>query len=85
MTDCEQWDSIVEQRRRRHLDLYLKPKERIALNRKYVGVVFQPFHLLDDMKVEENLEEPLPFRDIKGAERNTMVAGTLDRFNMVGK
>ena len=51
----------------------LKPKERIALNRKYVGFVFQRFHLLDDMTVEENLDAPLSYRDIKRGERKAVV------------
>jgi ABC-type lipoprotein export system ATPase subunit len=63
----------------------LKPKERIALNRKYVGFVFQRFHLLEDMTVEENLDAPLSYRDIKRSERKAVVADTLDRFNIVGK
>ena len=63
----------------------LKPKERVALNRKYVGFVFQRFHLLDDLTVEENLDAPLSYRDIKRAERRAIVADTLDRFNIVGK
>ncbi len=63
----------------------LKPKERIALNRQYVGFVFQRFHLLEDMTVEENLDAPLSYRDIKRSERKAIVADTLDRFQIVGK
>src|SRR5215831_20807967 len=31
----------------------LKPKERIELNKKYVGFVFQQYHLLDNLTVAE--------------------------------
>jgi ABC-type lipoprotein export system ATPase subunit len=63
----------------------LPPKERAALNKRYVGFVFQQFHLLDDLTVAENLDVPLSYRDIKKGERQGMVADVLDRFQIVGK
>ena len=63
----------------------LAPKARVALNKKYVGFVFQQFHLLDDLTVAENLEMPLSYRDMPGSQRRSLVADTLDRFQIVGK
>ena len=63
----------------------LKPKDRVALHKQYVGFVFQQYHLLDDLTVAENLDIPLSYRDIKKAERQAIVADTLDRFGMVAK
>ena len=63
----------------------MKPKERVALNKKYIGFVFQQYHLLNDLTVAENLDIPLSYRDIKRGEREAIVADTLDRFGMVGK
>jgi ABC-type lipoprotein export system ATPase subunit len=63
----------------------LKPKDRVALHKQYVGFVFQQYHLLDDLTVAENLDIPLSYRDIKKADRQAMVADTLDRFGMVAK
>ncbi len=63
----------------------LKPKARIDLNKKYIGFVFQQYHLLDDLTVYENLDIPLSYRDVKKAERAAIVAETLDRFNIVAK
>jgi ABC-type lipoprotein export system ATPase subunit len=63
----------------------LAPKESAALNKRYVGFVFQQFHLLDDLTVAENLDIPLSYRDIPRAERQALVADTLDRFGIVGK
>lgn len=63
----------------------LKPKDRAALNREYVGFVFQRFHLLDDLTVAENLDAPLSYRGLKKAEREAQVADALDRFGIVGK
>jgi putative ABC transport system ATP-binding protein len=63
----------------------LTPKERAALNKRHVGFVFQQFHLLDDLTVAENLDIPLSYRDIKGSQRQSMVADMLDRFGIVAK
>ncbi|HYB53729.1 MAG TPA: ABC transporter ATP-binding protein [Thermoanaerobaculia bacterium] len=63
----------------------LKPKERIELNKKYVGFIFQQYHLLDNLTVAENLDIPLSYRNVKSSERAALVADTLDRFQIVGK
>lgn len=63
----------------------LKPKDRVALHKQYVGFVFQQFHLLDDLTVAENLDLPLSYRDLKKKEREGIVADTLDRFGIVAK
>ncbi len=63
----------------------MKPKDRIELNKKHVGFVFQQYHLLDNLTVAENLDIPLSYRNVKGSERASAVADTLDRFHIVGK
>jgi len=63
----------------------MKPRERSDLNKKYVGFVFQQYHLLDNLTVAENLDIPLSYRNVKGSERAAIVADTLDRFQIVGK
>jgi putative ABC transport system ATP-binding protein len=63
----------------------LKPRDRIELNKKYVGFVFQQYHLLDNLTVAENLDIPLSYRNVKGSERKSVVADTLDRFQIVAK
>jgi len=63
----------------------LNPKQRIELNKRYVGFVFQSYHLLDDLTLAENLDVPLSYRNIKKSERAALVADTLDRFHIVGK
>ena len=63
----------------------LDNKRRVALHKQYVGFVFQQYHLLDDLTVAENLDVPLSYRDIRKAERQAIVADTLDRFGMVAK
>jgi ABC-type lipoprotein export system ATPase subunit len=63
----------------------LKNKKRTELHKQYIGFVFQSYHLLDNLTVYENLEIPLSYRNIKRSERQSMVADTLDRFQIVGK
>ena len=60
-------------------------KDRLELQKKNIGFVFQSYHLLDDLTVYENLEIPLSYRDIKKSERQSVVADVLDRFQIVGK
>jgi ABC-type lipoprotein export system ATPase subunit len=63
----------------------MKPRARIELNKRYIGFVFQQYHLIDDLNVYENLEIPLSYRNVKRKEREAIVADTLDRFQIVGK
>ena len=63
----------------------MEPKKRIELNKRYIGFVFQQYHLLDNLTVAENLEIPLSYRDVRSSERKALVADTLDRFQIVGK
>jgi len=65
--------------------LKLKEKARASLYKKHIGFVFQAYHLIDELTVYENIETPLIYQDIKGAERKGMVADMLDRFSIVGK
>jgi len=60
-------------------------KQRAQLAREQIGMVFQSYHLLDDLTVAENLDLPLSYKDIPKPERQALVAEALDRFNIVGK
>ena len=57
----------------------------MELNKRYIGFVFQQYHLLDSLTVYENLDIPLSYRNIKRSERQSIVADSLDRFQIVGK
>lgn len=63
----------------------MKPKARVALNKQYIGFVFQQYHLLDDLTVAENLDLPLSYRGVKKKDRQSLVADVLDRFSIVAK
>jgi putative ABC transport system ATP-binding protein len=68
-----------------HVVHQLDRKKRSELNRKYIGFVFQSYHLLDNLTVYENLDVPLSYRNISRSQRASMVAEILDRFQIVGK
>jgi putative ABC transport system ATP-binding protein len=63
----------------------MKEKERTKLHQQNIGFVFQQYHLIDDLTVYENLETPLLYKKVKISERKSLVAETLDRFQIVAK
>jgi putative ABC transport system ATP-binding protein len=63
----------------------MKQRDRVELNKKYIGFVFQQYHLIDDLTVYENLDIPLSYRDVKKSDRMSIVAESLDRFQIVAK
>jgi putative ABC transport system ATP-binding protein len=63
----------------------MKRKDRAELSKKNTGMVFQSYHLLDDLTVQENIDLPLSYKDIPRHERQSLVADTLDRFQIVAK
>src|ERR1700730_4336293 len=63
----------------------MKRKERAELAKKNVGMVFQSYHLLDDLTVLENIDLPLSYKDIPRHQRQSLVADALDRFQIVAK
>jgi putative ABC transport system ATP-binding protein len=63
----------------------MKRKQRAELAKRNIGMVFQSYHLLDDLTVQENIDLPLSYKDVPHRERQSMVADTLDRFQIVAK
>jgi putative ABC transport system ATP-binding protein len=63
----------------------MKRKQRAELAKKNIGMVFQSYHLLDDLTVQENIDLPLSYKDIPRGQRQGMVADTLDQFQIVAK
>src|SRR6202044_2610543 len=63
----------------------MKRKERAELAKKNIGMVFQSYHLLDDLTVQENIDLPLSYKDVPRGQRQGMVAETLDHFQIVAK
>ena len=63
----------------------LSVKQRNELHKRYIGFVFQSYHLIDNLTVFENLEIPLSYKNVPRNERLSLVSDILDRFNIVGK
>jgi len=63
----------------------LDSRKRQALQRDKLAFIFQNYHLIDDLKVWENLDLPLQYRDVPAKERAAQVGDLLDRFSIVGK
>lgn len=63
----------------------MKEKQLSNLHKSHIGFVFQSYHLIDELTVYENIETPLLYQKVKGAERKGRVADILDRFNIVAK
>ncbi|GAA3766938.1 ABC transporter ATP-binding protein [Terriglobus aquaticus] len=60
-------------------------KQRADVARRKIGMVFQSYHLLDDLTVAENIDLPLSYKNMPRSERQALVADALDRFGIVGK
>jgi len=63
----------------------MKRKQRADVAKRNIGMVFQSYHLLDDLTVRENIDLPLSYKDVPNKQRQGMVADTLDRFQIVAK
>ncbi len=63
----------------------IKEKQRSELYKKYIGFVFQAYHLIDELTVYENIETPLLYHSVKASERQARTSDMLDRFQIVGK
>ena len=63
----------------------LKEKDKTKLHQHHIGFVFQQYHLIDELTVAENLEMPLLYKKVKKSECKSLVADSLDRFNIVAK
>lgn len=63
----------------------LRERQKSEMHKHHIGFIFQAYHLIDELNVYENIETPLLYKGIKGAQRKSMVAEMLDRFQMVAK
>ena len=50
-----------------------------------IGFIFQVFHLINDLKVVDNVELPLLYRSVSGAERRKLALRALDRVGLTSR
>ncbi|MCW5977045.1 MAG: ABC transporter ATP-binding protein [Bryobacteraceae bacterium] len=60
----------------------LKASERARIRNREIGFIFQAFNLIGDLTVYENVELPLTYRGMGGAERKRRVQEALDKVGM---
>src|SRR6185503_13575153 len=60
----------------------LKLSERARIRNREIGFIFQAFNLIGDLTVYENVELPLTYRGMPGAERKKRVHESLERVGM---
>jgi len=60
----------------------LKLSERARIRNREIGFIFQAFNLIGDLTVYENVELPLTYRGMSGAERKKRVLEALERVGM---
>ncbi|MCH4181589.1 MAG: ABC transporter ATP-binding protein [Prevotella sp.] len=60
----------------------LKEKDRTNVRKGQLGFVFQSFNLIDELNVEENVELPLTYLNVKASERKERVREIMKRMNI---
>src|SRR2546427_763864 len=60
----------------------LSPADRARIRNRRIGFIFQAFNLIGDLTVYENVELPLTYRGMGGAERKQRSQAALERVGM---
>jgi putative ABC transport system ATP-binding protein len=60
----------------------LGDNQRSRLRNEKIGFIFQAFNLIPDLNVSENIEVPLRYRRLKGAERRRRINQALERVGL---
>jgi len=60
----------------------LRLSDRSRIRNREIGFIFQSFNLIGDLTVYENVELPLTYRSMPGAERKRRVLQSLERVGM---
>lgn len=62
---------------------HFNERKRAELRKRNIGFVFQSFNLIDELTVFENVELPLIYLGVKGAERKKRVEEILDKMKIM--
>jgi putative ABC transport system ATP-binding protein len=61
----------------------LNTSARARIRNHDIGFVFQSFNLIGDLTIFENVEQPLAYQKMKGAQRKEKVTAALERVDMM--
>jgi putative ABC transport system ATP-binding protein len=59
-----------------------KDRDLARARNRHIGFIFQSFHLVPDLRVVDNVEIPLLYRDLSSAERTKRALAALDRVGL---
>jgi putative ABC transport system ATP-binding protein len=60
----------------------LSDKQLAAFRNKKIGFIFQSYHLINDLKVRDNVELPLLYRSSSAGERKKLAAEALEKVGL---
>ena len=63
----------------------LRDSELAKIRNEHIGFVFQSYHLIPDLTVVDNVEIPLLYRKMSGAERRRRAAEALQRVGLASR
>ena len=62
-----------------------RDKQLAKMRNERIGFIFQTFHLISDLSVLDNVEIPLLYRRLSGAERRKMALKALERVGLTSR
>jgi len=62
-----------------------RDKQLAKIRNEHLGFIFQSFHLINDLSVVDNVEIPLLYRNLSGAERRKMALQALERVGLISR
>jgi putative ABC transport system ATP-binding protein len=62
-----------------------RDKQLAKIRNEQLGFIFQTFHLIPDLSVVDNVEIPLLYRKLSGAERRKMALQALERVGLISR
>jgi putative ABC transport system ATP-binding protein len=64
---------------------HIKERKRADLRKENIGFLFQNFNLIDDLTVFENVELPLIYKGVRGAQRTKRAEEVLDKLQIMDR
>ena len=61
---------------------HLSDKQLAKFRNRKLGFIFQSYHLINDLKVVDNVELPLLYRDMSGSERRKLASEALEKVGL---